>query len=196
MSWIAPAATLVGVALGAKLNGNRTERREDRRAIVAGRAELITELDLQPMTARIRLEDERRDRVELMLLGMGLSSWSVWSFLRVLEAHEEDKGSEAVDVEQRIVIPALVERGSAYRDAVGALSRYIDGSMSRRRTERVLVRAGNHINTSGGYLTRRVRRWADHQARAFDPPLTVLSTQGHFGSPGTLGGAPQPPAKK
>ena len=190
--WIAPAATLLGVILGAKLNGNRTERREDRKAILASRANLVAELDLEPMTTRVRMEEGRRDRVELMLLGTGLSSWAVWSLLRVLEAHEEDKGSQAVDTERQIVIPALVQRGNAYRKAVGALSRYLDGSMSRRRTERVLVKAGNQVNTSRGQLTKRTRRWAARQARAFDPPLTILSTKGHFGPPGTLGSGSRP----
>ncbi|MGY1987740.1 hypothetical protein ACI792_16095 [Blastococcus sp. SYSU DS0669] len=184
-------ATLVGVVLGARLNGNRTERREDRKAILASRADLIAELDLEPLAAHIRM-GEGRDRVELLLLGIGLSSWSVWSFLRVLEAHEQDKGSLAVDTERRIVIPALVQRANAYRDAVGALSRYLDGSMSRRRTERRLVKAGHHINTSRGRLTRHSRRWANHQARAFDPPLKILSTRNHVGPPGTLGGNPGP----
>ena len=77
LSWIAPAATLIGVALGAKLNGNRAERREDRKAILASRANLVAELDLEPMTTRIRMEEGRRDRVELMLLGIGLSSGAV-----------------------------------------------------------------------------------------------------------------------
>jgi hypothetical protein len=148
LSWIAPAATLIGVALGAKLNGNRAERREDRKAILASRANLVAELDLEPMTTRIRMEEGRRDRVELMLLGIGLSSGAVWSLLRVLETHEEDKGSQAVDTERRIVIPALVQRGNAHRKALGALSRYLDGSKIRHRTERVLAKAGNHVDTS------------------------------------------------
>lgn len=169
--WIAPATTLIGVVLGAKLNGSRTERREDRKAILARRAELVAELDLQPMTTHIRMEEGRRDRVELMLLGTGLSSWAVWSFLRALEAHEKDQGSHAVDTDRRLVIPALAQRGNAYRQAAGALSSYLDGSMSRRRTQRVLVRAGNHVNTSRGQLTRRTRRWAEGQAGAFDRHL-------------------------
>lgn len=193
-AWIAPAATLVGVVLGARLNGNRTERREDRKAILASRADLSAELDLEPATARVRIERERRDRLELLLLGIGLSSWSAWSFLRVLEAHEKDESSLAVDTQRKIVIPALVQRANAYRDATEALSRYLDGSMSRRRTERRLVKAGHHINTSRGRLTRRTRRWAGHQARAFDPPLTILSTRNHVGPPGTLGSNPGPPS--
>lgn len=196
LSWIAPAATLIGVALGAKLNGNRAERREDRKAILASRANLVAELDLEPMTTRIRMEEGRRDRVELMLLGIGLSSGAVWSLLRVLETHEEDKGSQAVDTERRIVIPALVQRGNAHRKALGALSRYLDGSMSRHRTARVLAKAGNHVDTSRGQLTRPTRRWAGRQARSFDPPLTILSTRNFFGPPGTLGSGSRPPAEQ
>lgn len=192
--WITPVTTLIGVLLGAKLNGNRTERREDKKAILASRAVLIAELDLEPLTARVRMEQGRRDRVEQMLLGIGLSSWAVWSFLRVLEAHEEDKGSQAVDVERRFVIPALAQRENAYRQAIGALSRYLDGAMSRRRTEWGIVRAGNHVDTSRGRLTKRTRRWAEGQARASEPPLTILSTRNHFGPPGTLGSNSRPEA--
>src|SRR4051794_9995274 len=117
-AWLAPAAGLVGVALGAKLNNDRTERREVRKAILTSRADVIAELDLEPRTAAIRLEGERRDRVEVMLLGIGLSSWAVWSFLRILEAHEQDKGWEtrAVDTERRTVNPALGQRARAYDD--------------------------------------------------------------------------------
>jgi len=192
---IAPAATLFGVALGAKFNGNRTERREDRTAILASRAELVSELDLKPMAALLRTEKTQRDRLELLLLGIGLSSLSVWSFLRVLEAHEQDKDSQAVDTQAQTVVPALVQRRIAYDEAVEALARYLDGSLSRRRTERALVKAGRHTETSRGRLTRRTRRWADRQARAFDPPLAILSTKGHFEQPGTVQRIPGPPTK-
>lgn len=192
--WITPAATLIGVVLGAKLNGNRVERREDRKAILASRGDLFTELELRPRTARIRLDEQRRDRVELMLLNIGLSSWSAWNFLRVLESHEMDKSAAVVDTERRTVIPALAQRRNAYNEAVWALSRYLDGSMSRRRTQRVLAKAGRRIDTSDGRLTRYTRRWAQAQAHAFDPPLSILSTRGHHGPPGTLGINPRPPA--